>query len=472
MAKSTSSQHRAQLFRDLSKDSNRTRNSSGSSQRSQRSASPQPSVSDFNPEKDEALESTRTIDAHAQRLPELRASAQKYNMFAKRQRKDEDQTQDYEINTSAVGRAFPDFSQGSSAFENGLEPDSPSIEIGRGAKKASGEALSKLGRSRDFSSNAHLDVNEDSFDSDKPFDIGNGYQVMYTPPFRSRQISKKTEEPHNYSRKGNAQLRKASGPRKQIVDPSPPHAKIPDYGSGESRKASKESRPPKASKQPRVRDENDLSHMSEDGAPAIELTARNTRFGNIRNQQNRHRDALPSRFSSAQTLMNAVAPNNKQQITQTVSSNPTTLPSFILPAMPRMNELVSGVFDNGTPVFSRDGRPSRFMRASQKSSLSARKHPAVDEIAMRTDEQAIYLQLQMLQDKCAQLEKIDVVKSEEMRELKEKNAALENRQQPSVRRDSGLGTSDSDVNEMESGSRKLLIEKTRMIMPPELLRGC
>lgn len=437
------------------------RNSSGSSGHSQCTASPPPSVSDFDPEKDEALESTRTVDHQMQRLPELRASAQKYNIFAKRERKDEDRLQDYDIDTSAVARAFPDFSQGSSAFEDGLEPDSPSIEIGRGAKKANAEVIGKLGRSREYSSSGRLDANEDSFGSDKPFDIGNGYQVMYTPPIRSRQVSKKNEEPHRESLKGNAQPRKASGLRKQIDDPSSPLAKTRDYGSGESRKAGGEKQPSKATMQPRVRDENDLSRMSEEGAPAVDGMTKNTRFGNAKTQQTGPRDALPTRFSSARKLMNSIASKQEQNPHTVSSANPTLQPSFIIPPMPHMNELLSGVFDNGTPVFSRDGKPSRFVQALQQSNLKGHNHPVVEEIAMRTDEQAIYLQLQMLQDKCAQLEKIDAMKSDELSELREKNRVFEDAKKSRIRRDSGLGTSDSDANEMRSGSRKLLVEKNR-----------
>ncbi|KAK4692475.1 hypothetical protein P7C71_g4741, partial [Lecanoromycetidae sp. Uapishka_2] len=462
MAGSTSSQHRAQLFRDLSKDSNRTRNSSESSRHSQPTESSPPSVSDFNPEKDEALESTRTMADQAQHLPELRASAQKYNMFAKIQRKDEDREQDYDINTSAVARAFPDFSQGSSAFDDGLEPDSPSIEIGRGAKMANGAIIGKPGRSREYSFNAQLDTNEDSFNSDKPFDIGDGYQVMYTPPIRSRKTSNKTEGTPRDSLKGDVQPRKGSSLRKQIVDPSPPAAKTADYGSGESRNASGENQRFRVPLQSRVRNEDDLSHVSEDRVPAVDPTARNTRFGNTRTQRNRSHDALPSRFSSAQTLMNSIAPK-QQQMTQTISStNPTVQQSFALPSMPKMNELLSGVFDNGTPVFSRHGQPSRFVQNLQQRKDSHR-HPNIDEIAMRTDEQAIYLQLQMLQDKCAQLEKKDVETSNIIHELKEKKRTLEdekNARYQASRRDSGLGTSDSEGAQVaKDGQRRLLAEK-------------
>lgn len=459
MAKSTSSQQRVQLIRDLSKDLNRTRNSSASSRHSQRTASPEHTTSDFDPA-NEAMESTRPLENQVQQLPELRASVQKYNPSYKR--KDEDWEQDFAIDTSAVARAFPDFSQGSSGFEPYDRSDSPSIEIGRGAKKSKGEPIG-------------LDVKEASFDSDAPFSIGGGYQVMYTPPLNSkqppigsRQSSRKTETHHRDWLKGNAEPRKASGLRKEIVDPSPPPAKTTDFDSGEGRKTSGETRRSTSTMQPCVRDENDMSRLSEERAPVTNLTARSTRFGNIKAQQNGPHDALPTRFSSAQTLMSSVGPTEQQkQHTQPTmsSANTGTQPTFKIPPMPNMNELLSGVFDNGTPVFTRNGKPSRFVQALQQSTLNDRRED-VGEIAMRDDEQAIFLQLQMLRDRCAQLERKDAETSIEMSELKRKNGVLrgENEvRQKQTRRDSALGTSGSDT-ERGVGQRRLLVEKTRKIL--------
>lgn len=415
--------------------------------------------------------STRPLnDEEVQRLPELRTSAQKYNRFGKPQQKEEDYALDYAIDTSAVARAFPDFTQGSSSFE----PDSPSIEIGRGAKKSNGGTIGKLARSEEYSSNAQLDLNEDSFDSSKPMSIGGGYQLMYTPPIRSRQTSKKTEIEAHGQLRHDAQPRRASGLRKEVVDPSLPLAKTKDYGSGESRKASGESQRTVASMQARVRDENDSPHMSEEKRPSVGLTARKTRFGNVNSQQTGTHDPLPTRFSTAQTLMKSVAPKKQQNPRTVPSTNPGTQQSFVLPPMPNMSELISGVFDNGTPVFSRDGKPSRFVAALQRSTVNGVNLADVDEIPMRVDEQAIFLNLQLLQDKVKELEKINAALSDEMCDLERKNRILEGEKefrQRTSRRDSALGTSESEgANDVGGGQRRLLVEKSRKFVRNALWR--
>ena len=452
MAKSTSSQQRAQLLRDLSKDSNWTRNSSRSSRQSQRTASPQPTnTTDFDPE-NEALSSTRQIDNLAQQLPELRATAQKHTPIFKTQRKEEDFAEDYAIDTSAVARAFPDFSQGSSSFDPSPKAESPSIEVGRGVKKSTGKPA-----------NGHLDGNEDTFNSDAPFPIGGGYQVMYTPPLRSHHALERDNEHFEDSTKSKARSRKVSSLQREVVDPLSPPSKVKDYGSGESRKGSGEAQRPKPSMQPGVHDEDDLSHLA---IPNSKIAARNTRFVNTRSHQSGPRSALPTRFSSAQTLMSSVAPSKQQHQHNATSGNTGTPQTFILPPMPNMNELMSGVFDNGTPVFTRSGKPSRFAQNLQQRGLVRRGHDDIGEIPMREDEQAIFLQLQMLRDRCAQLERKDAETSEEMRDLKNQNRQLQDekdmrQKQPS--RDSALGTSDSE-SEKGVGQRRLLVEKTRTLL--------
>ena len=449
MTEPTTSKQRAQLIREMSKDMNRTRNSSGSSQHSLDLASPQPTVSDFDPE-NEAIMSTRQLDNNAQQLlPELRASAQKYSRFARPE-------PDFAINTSAIGRAFPDFSQGGTSSDE----DSLSIEIGRGLKKGSN---SKTGRLNEYSSNAQLSLDGDSMDFSAPM-IGN-YEVTGTPPLAQRQLSKKTNEAPRGSLRRDAQVRRPSGLQKEIIGPSPPPSKTRDYGSGESKKGSEENRRTLSSMHARVRDENERSRLSEDRPPTLDLTARNTRFGNVKGQHTASNGMMPTKFTSKQTLLQSLAPKNRQN-SQTVATPQGTQQSFILPDLPNLSELVSGVYEDGTPVFSRHGksRASRFASASGKPS-KGQDYIGVNEIPVPADEQAIFLSLKLLQDKVATLEKTNAESENVMQDLQQKNRVLEgekiNRKR-APRSDSALGTTDSDGgNEIGGSQRKLLIEKNR-----------
>ena len=448
MTGSTTSTQRSQLIREMSKDMNRTRNSSGSSRHSLDLASPQPTVSDFDPE-NEAIMSTRQLDNNVQQLPELRASAQKYSRFTRPE-------PDFAINTSAIGRAFPDFSQGGSSSDD----DSLSIEIGRGLKKGSNN---KPGRLNEYSSNAQLSLDGDSIDFSAPM-IGN-YEVTGTPPLAQRQSSTKSDEaPRGYSRR-DAQVRRPSGLQKEMTRPSPPPSKTRDDGSGDSRKGSEEKRRTLSSMHARVQDENERSRHSEERPPTLDLTARNTRFGNGKGQHAASNGMMPTKFTSKQGLLESLAPKQKHNW-QNVATPQGTQQSFMLPDLPNISELVSGVYEDGTPVFSRNGksRAPRFTSASGQTG-KASDYIGVNEIPVPADEQAIFLSLKLLQDKVATLEKTNAEAENAIQELQQKNRALQgervNRKR-AQRSDSMLGITDSDGgNEIGGSQRKLSIEKNR-----------
>ena len=455
MADSANPQSRSQLIREMSKDMNRTRHSSGSSNNSQGAPSPEPTTSNFDPE-NEAIMSTRQLENHSQQLPRLRASAQKYSRFTP------SAEPDFAINTSAIGRAFPDFSQGGTSSDD----ESISIEIGRGIKKNSNGTIGKLGRSREFSSPHQLsDGDGDSIDFSAAM-VGN-YEVTATPPLNQQKLSKMPEEHVHESLKPLSHGRKPSGLRNQISEPSPPPEKTRDYGSGESRKASAENRRTLASMHARTRDDNDQSHIDDERPPTIDLTARNTRFGNAKIPQASSQGTLPTRFSSAQTLLSSVAPIKKQKLRPSATPNQGTQQSFMLPDLPNISELVSGVFEDGTPVFSRHGksRASRFVSSSHRDRGSGPEYAGVHEIAIPSDEQAIFLSLKLLQDKVATLEKSNAEAVNTVDELQRKNQLLESEKRDrrrAPRSDSALGTTDSDGgHETDSGQRNLLIAKNR-----------
>ena len=455
-------EQRAQLLRELSQDLNRTRNSSASTRFSQGTVSRDITTSSFDPE-NEALVSTRQIDNSAQKLPELRASAQKHNRFSQQPPQSE---LDYAIDTSALGRAFPDFTQGGSSSDDG----SMSIEIGRGLRKGSGAAIGKLGGSTRSPATSNRD---DSFDFSAP--MVSNHRGTNTPPLVNPK-TRKNNIAGQSTPVGDSQVRKSSGLRNEIREPTPPVTKTKDYGSGSSRQGS-ENRQSLAAIHARVRDENDTSYIEEDRPPTIDLTTRSSRFISGKHQNREQRKPLPGKFSSKQNFSQST-PQYEATTTATQRPNAKGLPtsnhgtqSIVLPDMPNVSELVSGVFEDGTPVFSLSGKPrsSRFTSGSrtQRRLTTRLTHSAINEIDVPDDEQDIYLSLQILQDKVDQLERNRGEAEVAMGELQERNRVLEAEkagQQRRQRSDSAIGLTDggSDAgDEMSGRQRKQLIEKNR-----------
>ena len=454
MAKSTSSEQRAQLIREMSKDMNRTRHSSGSSRQSQGQPSPEPTTSDFDPEH-EAIMSTRQLDSHSQQLPDLRTSARKYSRFAR------PAEPDFAINTSAIGRAFPDFSRGGSSSDD----DSASIELGRGGATSGKGTVGKLGRQREHSSNAQLYLDGDSKDFSAPM-IGD-FEVTGTPPLRQRGVAKQGYQENHDSLKRGDRTRKPSGLQNEMHDQSPPPAKTIDYGSGESRKGSGQSRRTLATMHARVQDEHDDPAIGEERPLTVDLTVRNTRFGRQVHPLSTSQSGLPTKFASAQSLMGSIAPSKKRNPQTAGVANHGTQQSFMLPDLPNISELISGVFEDGTPVFSRQSRTraSRFPATSQQNKGNAPGYASVNEIPVPDDEQAIFLSLKLLQDKVALLEKSNADAAITIDELQQKNKTLEgetSQKRRAPRNDSALGTTDSeDDQNIGPNKRKLLIERNR-----------
>ena len=426
----------------------RTRNSSTSSRHSLHLSSPQPTVSDFDPE-NEAIMSTRQLDNNVHQLPELRTNAQKFSRASQPE-------PDFAINTSAIDRAFPDFSQGGTSSDD----ESLSIEIGRGLSKYSNN---RKGRFNEYSSNAQLSLDGDSMDLSAPM-IGN-YMVTGTPPLAQRQSSKKIDETPRGSSRRDAQVRRPSNLQKEVIGPSPPPSKTKDYGSGESRKGREENRRTLSSMHARVRDENEQSKLSEERPPTLDLTARNSRFSNGKSQHIASNVAMPTKFTSKQDLLQSLASRNRQNL-QTISTPQGTQQSFMLPDLPNISELVSGVYEDGTPVFTRHGksRASRFVSSTGQPG-KRRDYAGVSEIPIPADEQAIFLSLKLLQDKVATLEKANAEAENAIQGLKDKNQVLENEKvnaRRAPRSDSALGITESDGgNEIADSRRKLSVEKKR-----------
>ena len=466
MTHSPDSEQHSRLIRELSRDS-RARGSPHSSRASQRDASQNLTTSTFDPE-NEALMSTQTfpIDGAEQPLPQLEASAKKKPTAGQLE-------EQYVIDTSALGRAFPEFT--SAQFSSGSD-DEPSIEIGRGVpNKGAKISPSKPRRSNDVSA---ISLDEDSFDFSAPM-VGE-YKVMSTPPNRPRQLVKADLEAANHSLRREASARRQSMLRNEVPKASPPVVKTTQQASSGSRSSSAEQRATLATFHARVSDADENSILMNDRPPTVDLTSRSTRFAS--NQGIKAVPAattLPSKPSSTNAFSRLVSSTNRQKQdsgpsqhqTATVSShlNSGGQPSFLLPEIPNLSELVTGIFEDGTPVFSRHGksRTSRFSSKTRtpRSARNAAKHLLINEVPVSEEEQQIYASLKILQEKLGEMEVERMENRAAIQELQSKNQALE-RERSELRRwrrsDSALGASEgSDNGEGLKGGRRFAVEQLR-----------
>jgi len=144
-------------------------------------------------------------------------------------------------------------------------------------------------------------------------------------------------------------------------------------------------------------------------------TNRNSRFTSIRPASAIYDP--PTRFTSGTGLQRAVEQTPKRSVSLNEVSlvGNQTAQSFMLPDLPNIAELVSGVRKDGTPVFSRTAKSkSRFTSAlyGKGGNQTIPEHANIRTVALPDEEKAIFTSLQLLKEKVAtlEMEKIDAVK--------------------------------------------------------------
>ena len=283
--------------------------------------------------------------------------------------------------------------------ENGSEGSAEmSIELGRGVKRAARQ------RDDDMSSNAVFQL--DGGDS--------LYEVTGTPPIRSRNAS---------ARKNDDGLRRQASIRRATET-----AKT----AGNAKRSTSLKQASLHDALNKVNSEDEASFTDEQPATAT-FNARNTRFSKSR-QTSLHDQA---RVGSTQQTPRRGANN------ATAQSN-----SFVLPDLPNITELVSGVRKDGTPVFNRTAKSrSRFASGSYKPSRP--EYNQIESVPVPDEEKAIYSSLQVLQARLAQLE--DEKEDAERRVEEYEGEVIDLRSQLAAsqgRPDSGLG-SDDEISSQE-----------------------
>lgn len=339
-------------------------------------------MSSFAPEH----ESTQQYDTATQdQLPYLRSSARRFGQWQP------PQPEPY-INTSFARDEFPDFTENSPSAS---EEHSASIEIGRGMKNTAHNSPQKNNDFDGMSENPILSLGNDSL-----------YEITATPPIRPRLGSRKSESMDRPDLRREASLRRAKNVQQAEV------TKTSDIVPTKTRSTSASQRRTLSEMHAKVNAESDSSFVGEERPQStLTLNTKSTRFAKAR-QTSAPQQSLPTRFTSGQGLETAQRTPQRPASAAIVNSarftGNQTQQSFMLPDLPDITELVSGIRKDGTPVFSRSAKSrSRFTSGSYRPNADddPSNHARIQSIAVPEDEKAIFASLQLLKEKVLQLEK-------------------------------------------------------------------
>ncbi|KAL9046660.1 MAG: hypothetical protein Q9214_000558 [Letrouitia sp. 1 TL-2023] len=413
--------------------------------------------------------------------PVLRHSAEKYRPGFPRPPRDTSA----EINLSTMANAFPDFSQ---------NYEQSTLTNRDGARNPSHSSTTKSRGSRMASQSSAGYEEEDTFNRIPVYLDGN--RVRYSPAMARRQSNSQKE--NSIQNAHNAQLRQSSAmshAEKSSVTASASHNShtsrtkaVPKYkasqpptaeetarsGSTESVRVIGGKRQSLAHMHARAGNETNDSRLSEERPPTLDLTARNTRFSSItvpktRKQGNQTKPNLSHGSEGSKDMGKS---NTKPKVQSSYKTFPSPAPGISQPTVtiskvPAVNELLSGVYEDGTPIFhsSSKSRASRFVTGS---AYQEQTNEDVDELDVPHNEKELLLSISLLQDKVAGLEKGQAKSENVIRDLQLQKHTLESEKAQIRRRqrsDSALGTEDdgSDSGDgLSVAHRKLLVERNRL----------
>ncbi|KAI4646013.1 hypothetical protein J4E93_005592 [Alternaria ventricosa] len=349
-------------------------------------------------------EDTNTLPAY----PHIRSTAKKMNTWAPFR------SQQVQPDTSMVNKEFGDFDHSIS------DEESMAVEQARGNRSNRGT----------------------------PSKMSSQFNSLYdiTPPTNR---SRKSYQAETGSLRRDAAIRRAS--RNDLDTASP-------------RPASKRNSPALSTKEDRKRTSlaqlhaklsEDESSFMEHRPPTLTMdSAKNTRWGNR------------SRQTSLQTDGNVDQPQSKAASrSRPATAQNATAQSFILPDIPNLTELVSGVFDDGTPVFSKTA-PSRSRFAAPPYGGRRPSHIPIDGAPIPDEEKAIFAALQQLQEKIADMEREREEKDKKMDEQELELIELRATTQAQEK----LRRSDSAQDSDAGGKSGWKVEKTRLDATVQTLR--
>ncbi|KAJ5791660.1 uncharacterized protein N7518_008671 [Penicillium psychrosexuale] len=326
-----------------------------------------------------------------------------------------DEELDYNINTSTLDRAFPEFSQIQTSEEEEHELDDDflhsdldmSVEVGRGAAKPT----------RDDSRSSMMSF-ENSVRSSSP-----AMRVEYPTPQKPVAATRPSRRAVSENLRKNAQVRRATQAQQETMSP-------------QVSKAQRDQRRTFSDMHAKVRDSYEGSFLGDERPAPIATKARSTRFGNANTSQEiadaierASRDAYAKELrKSASNAAGTPRKSSANAANTNTIGDTMTHQSFLLPDLPNISELVSGVYEDGTPVYSRQSkmRSTRFVSPlHDHTDVSLpHEHMPLDAVPVPEDEKALFVHLRLLQDKVAELE---MFKSEAERRLdsyRQENSSL------------------------------------------------
>ncbi|KAF1940308.1 hypothetical protein EJ02DRAFT_406793 [Clathrospora elynae] len=355
---------------------------------------------------DDAKEDTNTLPQY----PRIRSTAKKVNAWHMLR------SEQVNPDTSMVNKQFGDFDHSLS------DEEAMSVEQARGGNRSNRATPSKM--SSQF----------------------NSLYDMTPPTNRSR----KSYPAETGSLRRDAQIRRASRNELDTVSPRPASKRnSPAMPANHDRKRT-------SLAQLHAKVSEDESSFMDQRPPTLTVdSTKNTRWGNR------------SRQTSLQTDGNVDAPPraNATPRSRPATAQNATAQSFILPDLPNLTELVSGVFDDGTPVFSKTA-PARSRFSAPPNGGRRSQHIPVEGVPIPEEEKAIFAALQLLQDKVAQMEheRAEMEKKIEEQDLELIELRATSQAQEKLRR------SDSAQDSDNAGKSGWKVEKTRLDATVQTLR--
>lgn len=369
-----------------------------------------------------------------------------------------DDEPDFAINTSTIDRAFPDFSQLSPSDEDEHEVQAEdefsdhdlSMEMGRGAGKP---------RRVDDSRDSVMSF-ENSVRSSSP-----AVRVEYPTPQKQQQpVRSSTRRAVSENLRKDAQLRQATQAQKKAMSPqiskaqqreqrrtlSDMHAKVRDSYDGSFLGDERPVQPQANSRSTRFANPN----HSQDIAEAVERASREAYAKEVRKSGSNSNAGTPRKTNLAQAHNNQHPQNNTMGDTMTRNS-------FLLPDLPNISELVSGVYEDGSPVFPRQSklRSTRFVSPLHEDATNVsmtRQHMPLDSIPIPDDEKALFVNLRLLQDKVAELQMFKSDAEKRLENYRAENAALK------ASRSRHSDKYEADDGEYKKSSKRLVSENQSM----------
>lgn len=379
----------------------------------------------FNPLRDEAFEST--LPRTNPNLPELRDTAKKY---ARWQPKRQDSIV---INTSAIGRAFPEFSES-------FSDDSMEIELPRGNNSNHKHQSSNRFYHADYSGSPVVT-------------LGSHIQISTTPKKNDLRSSILQDALRNHARKEAPQSTIDSIQKENMPPSAQRSLKGSPYTSHASRTVSGERRS-LSELHAQVADDSESSLFIEQPRITI-FQPKTTRFSNKTpnssaptQSKKQTSEALRSSTNPIPKVQQVPAKPQAQSSTNLTTNSNTVNPtqhSFLIPGMTETSGEGNGSLNHGVPIYTQDGRVQNRV-SSLRTARNASFGP-VDGIEVPTDEEDLYLMIDVLR---AQVNKLEIENADAQNSIialkRDRNQLTLEKEQLEAqnRADSALGDSGSD----------------------------